>query len=139
MGYCIEQTDSNFIIKKENFRDALNNLKAVFTPDKMTCIDYIWGKELPHFSWVNTDIVLDAETLEEALVEIRYKPILNDSRDIINVEFIGEKYGDEEIFFAALAPFVEKDSYISFEGEDGCKWTWCFNGKEVRQSYIKVI
>ena len=54
------------------------------------------------------------------------------------MEFIGEKYGDEEIFFAALAPFVEKDSYISFEGEDGCKWTWCFNGKEVRQSYIKA-
>lgn len=135
MGYCIEQTDSNFIIKKENFRDALNNLKAVFTPDKMTCIDYIGGNELPHFSWVYTDMVLDAETLEEALEEIRYDPIFNDNGDIINVEFIGEKYGDEEIFFTALAPFVEKDSYISFEGEDGCKWTWYFNGKEVRQSY----
>lgn len=135
MGYCIEQTDSNFTIKKENFRDALNNLKAVFTPDKMTCVDYIWGKQLPHFRWVNTDIVLNAETLEEALVEIRYKPVLNDNGDIINVEFIGEKYGDEEIFFAALAPFVENDSYISFEGEDEHKWTWCFNGKEVRQSY----
>ena len=135
MGYCIEQTDSNFIIKKENFRDALNNLKAVFTPDKMTCIDYIRGKKIPHFSWVSTDIVLDAETLEEALEEIRYNPIFNGNGDIINVEFIGEKYGDEEIFFTALAPFVEKDSYISFEGEDGCKWTWWFNGKEVRQSY----
>ena len=135
MGYYIEQTDSNFIIKKENFRDALNNLKAVFTPDKMTCIDYIHGEELPHFSWVRTDTVLDAETLEEALEEIRYDPIFNDNGDIINVEFTGEKYGDEEIFFAALAPFVEKDSYISFEGEDEDKWTWCFNGKEVRQSY----
>lgn len=138
MGYFMEQTDSNFIIKKENFKDALNNLKAVFTPDKMTCIDYIQGKELPHFSWVNTDIVLDAETLEEALEEIRYNPIFNDNGDIINVKFIGEKYGDEEIFFAALAPFVEKDSYISFEGENGDKWIWCFNGKEVnKQSYKK--
>lgn len=133
MGYCIEQTDSNFIIKKENFRDVLNNLKAVFTPDKMTCIDYIRGEELPHFSWVHTDTILDAETLEEALEGIRYYSIFNDNGDIINVEFIGEKYGDEEIFFAALAPFVEKDSYISFEGEDGRKWTWFFNGKEVRQ------
>lgn len=135
MGYYIEQTDSNFIIKKENFRDALNNLKAVFTPDKMTCFDYIQGEELPHFSWVYTELVLDAETLEEALEEIRYDPIFNYNGDIINVEFIGEKYGDEEIFFAALPPFVEKDSYISFEGEDGRKWTWYFNGKEVRQSY----
>lgn len=133
MGYCMEQTDSNFIIKKENFRGALNNLKAVFTSDKMTCIDYIWGNYFRHFSWVNPETVLDAETLEEALEGIRYNPIFNDNGDIINVEFIGEKYGDEEIFFTALAPFVEKDSYISFEGEDGCKWTWCFNGKEVRQ------
>ena len=135
MGYFIEQTDSNFIIKKENFKDALNNLKAVFTPDKMTCIDYLQGEEYPHFSWVDTNTVLDSETLEEALVEIRYNPIFNDSGDIINVEFLGQKYGDEEIFFTALAPFVEKDSYISFEGEDERKWTWYFNGKEVRQSY----
>ena len=129
MGYCMEQTDSNFIIKKENFRDALNNLKAVFTPDRMTCID--------HFSWVRTDIVLNAETLEEALKEIRYDPIFNDNGDIIDVEFLGEKYGDEEIFFTSLAPFVEKDSYISFEGEDGCEWTWSFNGKEVRKNFRK--
>ncbi len=137
MGYFMEQTDSNFIIKKENFRDALNNLKAIFTPDKMPCIDYMQGIYSSHFSWVRTDIVLNSETLGEALEEIRYSPIFNDNGDIINVEFNGEKYGDEEIFFAALAPFVEKDSYISFEGEDGCKWTWYFNGKEVRKNHGK--
>ena len=139
MGYFMEQTDSNFTIKKENFRDALNSLKAVFTPDKMTCIDFIRGKEFPHFSWVRTDIVLNAETLEEALEEIRYTPTCNDNGDIVDVEFNGEKYGDENIFFTALAPFVEKDSYISFEGEDECRWTWCFNGKEVNKVINKWV
>lgn len=131
MGYCIEQTDSNFVIKKENFENALNSLKAVFVPGKMTCYDYVCGKTIPHFSWVTTDVVLNAKTLEEALVEIRYDPIFDNDGNIINVEFNGEKYGDEKIFFTALAPFVESDSYISFRGEDGHLWKWFFDGKVV--------
>lgn len=131
MGYCIEQTDSNFVIKKENFEKALNSLKTVFVPEKMTCCDYVCGEEIPHFRWVTTDVVLNAKTLEEALVEIRYYPIFDNDGNIINVEFIGEKYGDEKIFFMALAPFVESGSYISFIGEDGDSWEWFFDGKVV--------
>ena len=137
MGYYIDQTDSKFVIKKENFDKALLALKKVFVPENMTCKDYINGKTYPHFSWVNTNVVLKAETIEEALEEIRYESEHDDEGNIVNVEFIGEKFGDEKIFFTALAPYIEKDSYISFEGEDGCEWTWLFNGKEV--NYLEGV
>lgn len=33
--------------------------------------------------------------------------------------------------FTALAPYVESDSYLSFEGEDGAEWIWKFNHGKV--------
>ena len=136
MGYYMEMTDSKFEIKKENFENALENLKSVFIPENMNCCDYIGGKEYPHFSWVDTRSVLESKSLGEALEEIRYKPKYNDSGDICNVEFTGEKYGSEKVFFNALAPYVENDSFIAFKGEDEFEWEWFFNDGKVEKTDI---
>lgn len=127
MGYCIEMTESKFTIKKENFTNALNDLKNVFVPENMTTYDYYDGKRHPHFSWVSTESVLESKSLEEALKEIRYQPVFDDAGNICDIEFTGQKYGDEEIFFKALAPHVESGSYLRFKGEDGDTWTWDFD------------
>ena len=41
------------------------------------------------------------------------------------------KDGDEEIFFKALAPYVETGSYLCFKGEDGDTWKWSFSDGSV--------
>lgn len=133
MGYCIEMTESKFTIKKENFNKALQSLKEVFVPENMTCYDYIDGKKYPHFSWVDTKTVLESKELGSALEEIRYAPTYNDNGDICDVEFTGEKYGDEEVFFNALAPYVESGFYLCFEGEDEDTWKWTFDDGKVKQ------
>lgn len=136
MGYYMEQTDSKLVIKKDNFKKALEALKSVFIPENMNCVDYINGEEYPHFSWVDTQVVLNADTLADALEEIRYYSKYDSNGNIIDVEFTGQKYGSEKVFFTALASYIEKDSYISFEGEDGAKWIWKFNGETVDQIYV---
>lgn len=133
MGYYIEMTDSKFEIKKENFEKALESLKSVFVPENMNCCDYIGGKQYPHFSWVNTKEVLESNHIVEALEEIRYTPKFDDDGNICDVEFTGQKYGSENVFFNALAPYVESGSYIAFEGEDGDTWEWSFNDGKVKQ------
>lgn len=133
MGYYMSMIDNKFKIKKENFEEALNNLKGVFIPENMNCCDYVNGKHIPHFSWVDTSSVLKSKTLCKALEEIRYKPEYDNNGDICNVEFTGQKYGSENVFFNALAPYVENGSYIAFEGEDGDTWEWLFNNGKVEQ------
>lgn len=133
MGYIIKMIESDFVVRKDNFERALESLKSVFIPENMTCKDYINGVEYPHFSWVNTKTVLESKTLEDAMMEIRYIPLYNADGDIYKLEFTGEKYGDEEVFFNALAPYVESDSYLSFVGEDGAIWKWIFNDGKVEQ------
>lgn len=135
MGYYIEMTDSKFNIKKENFKKALESLKSVFVPENMNCYDYIDGKRYPHFSWVDTESVLRSRSLGNALAEIRYEPYYDGNDNICDVEFTGEKYGSEKVFFNALAPYVENDSYIAFEGEDGEAWEWRFEDGKVEQIY----
>lgn len=135
MGYYIEMTDSKFKIKKENFRKALESLKSVFVSENMHCCDSIGGRLYPHFSWVDTDSVLKSRSLGNALAEIRYEPEYDDNDNICNVEFTGQKYGDEKYFFNALAPYVESGSYIAFEGEDGKVWEWQFKDGKVEQIY----
>lgn len=133
MGYCIDLINGeNFIIKKENFEKALEGLKSVFVPEKMPICDAL-GK---HFSWVCTLGVLESKTLEAALREIRYATIIDDNGDITGLIFTGEKYGNENIFFTALAPWVENGSFLSFQGEDGGKWTWKFNNGMVEVCYL---
>ena len=67
MGYCIEMTESRFIIKKENFEKALKGIKDVFVPENMTCYDFVSGKKYPHFSWVDTKNVLESTNIGDAL------------------------------------------------------------------------
>lgn len=131
MGYCIEMVGSNFSIKKEHFEEALKSLKSVFVSENMTSKNYINGREYPHFRWVHTNTILSSTTLEEALKGIRYTSTFDSNGNICDVEFIGEKYGDEKIFFTALAPYVEPDSYLCFEGEDGEVWKWIFRNGEI--------
>lgn len=134
MGYYMDIIDRNFIIKKENFDKALFALKKVFIAENMSCRTYNKNDRIieAHFSWVSTENVLKSKKLEKALQEIRYNPIYDENGDICNVEFTGEKYGDEEIFFKALAPYVETNSYLEFLGEDESRWKWEFTNGNVK-------
>lgn len=139
MGYGIKMTESKFAIKKENFEKALKSLKAVFVPENMTCYDYHIGsgEKHPCFSWVKTKTVLDSTNIVEALENIRFAPQFDQNGDICSVEFIGQKYGDEDIFFKALAPYVETGSYLCFKGEDGDTLKWSFDDGSVTHLIIR--
>ena len=127
MGYYMDQVRNDFKIKKENFDAALAALKSVFVKENMTCYDWDGIEKHPHFAWVDTDTVLNSKTLEDALYEIRWESFCDDNGDIDSIIFIGEKSGDEDVFFNAIAPYVVDGSYIEMIGEDSYQWRWVFH------------
>lgn len=141
MGYCMNMQDSSFYIPKASFSDALAAIKGVMNnSDKMHGASYEGGKETCRwYSWVNTDAVLAAETLQEAMCVWRWKPYVSDSGDIEGISFFGEKSGQDEVFFRAIAPFVKSDSYICMHGEDGAHWRWYFDGFRCLEQNGKVV
>jgi hypothetical protein len=122
MGYCMNTRESNFRIKKENFDKAL---LAIKTLDPSQGSGY--SRSHSHFAWVEESEYKSAETLSQALDSWRWSAGISDSGDIDSIDFCGEKLGDDEILFQAIAPFVEAGSYIEMQGEDGEIWRWVFN------------
>ena len=147
MGYCMTQRDSMFTIKKENKEAALEAIKELAKPEKMEgkASGGRWScgsngkREEIFYSWVTTSDFLNASCLEDAIRAWRWcLESDNDSGDVIGIYFEGEKLGNDEILFDAIAPFVEEGSFLEMSGEDGALWRWSFDGKEMEEKYANI-
>ena len=131
MGYHMHIHEQDFLIKEEAKEGALAAIKRL---DPNLGSGYRWDgarKERVEswYSWVSTEEYKKAETLEQAMEAWRWSSYVDDGiddGDIDNLEFLGEKLGDDRVLFAALAPFVEEGSHVTMMGEDMDVWRWFF-------------
>jgi hypothetical protein len=121
MGYHIYQESCNFFIQGTSVIDAFHAVKALADAEDK-------GRNGTHYAWVDTDTLRNATTLKEAMSEWGWEISFNETGDVDDIYFNGEKLGDDAILFAAIAPFVKAGSYIEMRGEDDCFWKWKFNG-----------
>jgi hypothetical protein len=135
----MNQRSSQFYIKAENKAGALQAIKDLAKDEHQAGSDQFdknW-----RYAWVSNKYK-NAETLEEALAHWRWHAVVsenNDSGDIVAIDFQGEKLGDEEVLFTAIAPFVEKGSYIEIHGEEDCFWRWVFDGETMTEKYAELV
>jgi len=137
MGYCIDQKDTVFKMKADNLPKALAALKAI-AGDK----DRMGGGSSSGdcwFSWCDMSYV-DEDNFGDAFAKLNWdvREYLDDDGNIIDVEFVGEKSGDDEYILNTIAPFVEPGSYIEMHGEDGALWRWFFDGKTCEEKSATV-
>lgn len=126
MGYCMEQMENKFCIRKENEEKALQALKELARKNKK-------------LAWINSNTIIKANTLEDAINECGWELERDDEESDYNaIYFISEKLGDENIFFSAIAPYVESGSYIQMVGEDGCIWRYVFENGEMKEVEAKI-
>jgi hypothetical protein len=122
MGYHMEQMNSSFAMKRANEKGALAAVKALS------------GKETiedgggPHFAWVDHDFA-ERDNLHDIMLSWRWELEYDNDGNVDAIWFAGEKIGDDELLFNAIAPFVEAGSFIEMMGEDGTRWKWVFDGK----------
>ena len=110
MGYCMVQSASQFLIKKENKEEAFEVSKDLtYYPSREWAGDF-----------------KDVKTLEEVMRKWEWETIENENGDIIDIHFIGEKSGNDLLLFSKIAPFVDDESFIQMTGEDGGVWRWEF-------------
>ena len=125
MGYCINMTQSDFTILNGNKDKALKLLKG-------------YAKKHKNISWVGSDVLINSNTLIEALEECRYEAEEDNEGNIVDISFTGNKLGEDEFIFNAIAPAVEDNSYIEMHGEDGCIWRWVFKGGQCKEVNGKI-
>ena len=141
MGYYIDVIEQKIVIKKENFSSILETIKNLTkNEDNMSGGSWGGGASIQRwFSWVSTDAVIQARTVAEALSAWRWEPHMNKDGDITYLYFRGEKLGDDAVLFKAIAPFVDKDSYVAFRGEDGLMWRYIFDGEKMAEQQARIV
>lgn len=151
MGYYISTHQSSFSIRTEDFSKFFLLVQELMSDESVARLGngglYADGKlaEL-WFSWVVTADVRQAcvdRDIRRVFTEWGYD--LNFIAGIIGevTEFRleirdgGAKIGDEEKFFAAIAPVVVSGSFLDCHGENGEDWRWLWeNGKFFSQEIV---
>lgn len=128
MGYYMNQIEANFTIKKEYVDKAYNALKELFSKGDTS------------LAWINNKVASNSKSFTEIMLKCRWQVESNEEGDYDTIYFNGEKCGgDEEVVLDTIAPYVENDSYIQMQGEDGEQWRWVFNNGEVIEKHAKLI
>ena len=130
MGYCMDMREFKFFIPAENKDAARDAIKELVNHPEWMYGGVSRGKDKTEswYSWTNTKEIANALTLKEAIEAFRWQPTTDRATgNIDGIYFNGEKMGQEDIMFKAIASFVEDGSYIEMEGEDGEIWRWVFD------------
>lgn len=131
MGYCMNQRNSSFFMDVKDFPAALKAVQALHGDET---INDGGGR---HFSWVDHDFHKQ-KSLPAILNCWRWHLDLDESMNATDINFGGEKLGDDIVVLQAIAPFVKKGSFIEMHGEDGCLWRWIFDGRDCNEKTGKV-
>ena len=142
MGYCVQQINSKFLIRTENISNCLNAIQALanlanYAQEQIRSGNY----RERYFPWVHTEEIKNVKNIGDAFNIWGYEICCgdNETEDITEIYFIGEKLGQEGIMFEAIAPYVEDGSFIEMLGEDGERWKWCFENGELVEKNAKIV
>lgn len=136
MGYYATQTDSHVVIDKCDFPKVIKAIHALAKTAERDGGGYSNGKK--HYSWIGNafDKIQD---IEELFQYWRWEAYFDYEGSICDLNFSGEKLGDDEFLLSAIAPFVKDGSYIQMAGEDNEIWRWKFANGEMKAIYPKII
>ena len=122
MGYYMDQVGADFFIAKENFPDVI---RAIHQMDS-------------DGSWVRSEF-RETTDLEEIFNCWRWEIFFDEDGNVTDITFRGEKLGDDEVLFKAIAPYVKKGSFIQMNGEGTDQWRWVVNGVSCYEQHPTVI
>lgn len=137
MGYYVNLTDADFIIKENE--ETLSAIRQM--PTKYYALmrgGSSTGEKW--FSWMNTEEIESAESVQSVFEALGFD-CSADAYGIkgqFSLDGYNSKTGQEDLFLAVVAPFVEDGSYTEWRGEDGELWRFTVNDKKLTVQSARV-
>lgn len=126
MGYYVKGS-GDVRIAKENLAAAYDALMALQeVPDEIKRGGAYSGGTYTQrwFSWMPADLRTLPDT-QAVFAELGFDTEYQENGDLLIASY-DNKTGQEELFFAAAAPFITDGSEFYWEGEDGLLYKWEF-------------
>jgi hypothetical protein len=137
MGYCITMDIQDLYIPLENVSKALKAINALHK-DQKTIVKKGGIPTVYSYSWVDTPPEGGFKSLEEAFDAWRYSAHNEDGNCVVDY-FTGEKLGNCNVLWEAVAKYVNPKAIITCRGEDGAQWRWIFKDGKFKEQTSKVI
>jgi len=124
MSYCVTILINNVVIPKEKIADCLKAINELHTPENLRKNKASGGdgKDL-RYAWVDNPRELGFSngfpTLTEAINAWNYEVFHNEDGSIALECYDGKKWGDDEVLYKTIAPFVRDGGEIEVIGESG--------------------
>jgi hypothetical protein len=130
MGYYASISDADWFMSAKHEEAALQTLKDLNKPEN----DHLknggsWSggeKTSSWYSWMPSDYDQHVVSVAQVLEMLGFEVEATDAGT--RILFYDSKVGNENVFLAALAPYVEDGSYIVWTGEDGARWRHIYEG-----------
>jgi hypothetical protein len=137
MGYYVTLIESDWRIpERADVLDAVRRIDTDWHELKRGGSYGPNGTEESWFSWMNGDWT-DCETVAEVFHMLGFETHTQDGA--VNVYGYDNKTGQEDLFLAAVAPFMPDGSYTEWRGEDGSSWRYVVrDGKLMCQEPVVV-
>ncbi len=140
MGDYIYSMPSDFRVRHQNQDAALNAIKSLKGSETCNKGRFPNLDSPDHFAFISAQSYLQAGSLLDAMNCWRWDFEEEVSGDLISPSFLGQKLGDEDVLFAAIAPYVEKGSFIQvFSQSSNEIWRWVFSGAGVSREYAQIV
>jgi hypothetical protein len=134
MGYYISISDADWFMSAKHEAAALQTLKDLNKPEN----DRLKGggswsggeKTSLWYAWMPSDYDQHVVSVAQVLEMLGFEVTATDAGT--RILFYDNKVGNENVFLAALAPYVEDECYIVWTGEDGERWRYLYtDGKMI--------
>jgi hypothetical protein len=134
MGYYVNIENVEWLLPVVHEDAALQVLKDLNDPSNDHLKrggSYSGGKQTAKwFSWMPKDYDKTVTTVYEVLDMLGFETeVLPEGT---RIRAYDSKTGQEDLFLAAIAEFIEPGSFIEWRGEDGAFWRNDFDGKTMR-------
>lgn len=128
MGYYVSGYSEDFRLKAGQDKAIMDQMRELNKRDDLKQ----GGSYGPNgareywFSWMN-NADFDTNDIANFLEAVGFDYEKDENGDIIHLTY-DSKIGQEDLFFAVMAPFIENGSKIHWRGEDYEQWGWKFEG-----------
>lgn len=137
MGYYVSMRDSNFSIpESDEVLQVLKDANWKYQNYKNGG-SFGRGESTRWFSWMPSDYDQVVTSVAEVFELLGFE--VDKTLTHCTLMNYDSKIGQEDLFLALVAPFVEEGSWIEWQGEDGASWRHeVVNGRlHVRDAYIQ--
>tara|TARA_Y100000310_G_scaffold339308_1_gene431619 strand:+ start:2611 stop:3003 length:393 start_codon:yes stop_codon:yes gene_type:complete len=125
MGYYVTMDLGGIVISAEDMQSCLDTINAL----QDDC-EYSWVDSSPPNGWSD---------LKVAFLAWRYEGDYDKDGDFHVHYFEGEKLGDDEALWNAVAPYLRDGGEISCTGEEADHWIWRFKDRKLEEGWGEIV